>query len=522
MGLLVVQGCRKGGQGGLLGPSRPPYQDTMTPLVMAQHLDFMHWPNVADFQPAVQHFYEDRQYEPAWTKDGKLTGPAKEWIAAFLKADEKGLSPEDYDASQWTERQGWLKSGGKDNVARFDVALTLDVMRYASDLHSGRVSPQHFNFEIDAQSKRLDLPKFVADQATNADDVPQLLSSLEPDADGYRRLEEALPKYLEMVKAQASTPREPLPMVDKAIGPGQAYAGEQALEQQLAMEGDGPEPGGGAGGSFSDAASDAVKSYQARHGVTADGKLTPATIKSLNVPMADRVRQIDDSLERWRWLPDPYMQPRLMVNLPEFVLRGYSPEHEREFTMRVVSGQMKDDHRTPVFTHLMKYLVFRPYWNVPVDIAKKELVPHMERSAGYLEAKNYETTNRAGKVLAGSTANEGGARDGAGAGEAGADELAGPGEIHVSEPVRHLPALDAGDEPVSAVAAGLQPWLCAGAARGRSGGVGAAGAAGEGPRGLGSGPRARGDGRRGREQQDHRVEDAAADCDLLSDGTCGR
>ncbi len=402
MGLLVVQGCRKSGPGGLTGPARPPYQDTMAPLVMAQHLDFMHWPDVADFQPAVEHFYEDRQYEPAWTKDGKVTGAAKGWIAAFSKADEKGLSPEDYDASQWAERQGWLKSGGKDNIARFDVALTLDVMRYASDLHSGRVSPQHFNFEIDAQSKRLDLPKFVADQAMNADDVLQLLSSLEPEADGYRKLEEALPKYLEMAKA----PAESLPMVDKAIGPGQAYAGEQALEHRLAMEGDGPEPGDGAGGTFTGAASDAVKSYQARHGLTTDGKLTPATIKSLNVPMADRVRQIDDSLERWRWLPDPYLQPRLMVNLPEFVVRGYSPEHEREFTMRVVSGQMKDDHRTPVFTHMMKYLVFRPYWNVPVDIAKKELVPHMERSAGYLEAKNYEATNRAGKVLAGATANE--------------------------------------------------------------------------------------------------------------------
>ena len=64
------------------------------------------------------------------------------------------------------------------------------------------------------------------------------------------------------------------------------------------------------------------------------------------------------------------------------------------------------EHKTPVFTHMMKYLVFRPYWNVPVDIAKKELVPHMEGSAGYLEAKNYETTNRAGKVLAGSTAGQ--------------------------------------------------------------------------------------------------------------------
>ena len=275
-------------------------------------------------------------------------------------------------------------------------------MRYLQDLHSGRVSPQHFNFEIDAQSKRLDLPTFLMQEAIGTEDVPKLLRSVEPDAEEYRKLEEVLPKYLQAENAATHA----LPMVESAVAPGQAYAGEKALEQRLAAEGDGEEPVEDAGTHFTGAASDAVKSYQARHGLTVDGKLTPATIRSLNVPLSLRVRQIDDSLERWRWLPEPYLHPRLMVNLPEFVVRGYSPEHEREFTMRVVSGQMKDEHRTPVFAHMMKYLVFRPYWNVPVDIAKKELVPHMEASPGYLETKNYETTNRAGKVLAGSSAND--------------------------------------------------------------------------------------------------------------------
>ncbi len=399
--LAAVGGCRRAKQA-LEGPEKPPYQDAMTPLITAKQLPFQRWSNVADFQPSVESFYKSRAYEPAWTHDGRLTEAAKGFLAAFPKADEKGLMPEDYDASRWEARQQWLATKDKNDIARFDVAMTVDTMRYLSDLHSGRVSPQHFNFEIDAQSKRLDLPKFLMDEAIVSSDVPKLLTSVEPDAEGYRRLEEALPKYLEAAKAETS----PLPMVGSPIAPGQAYAGEAALEGRLAAEGDGEFAEGRAETRFTAEASDALRSYQQRHGLTADGRLTPATVKSLNVPVADRVRQIDDSLERWRWLPAPYLEPRLMVNLPEFVVRGYSPEHEREFTMRVVSGQMKDEHRTPVFTHMMKYLVFRPYWNVPVDIAKKELVPHMEASPGYLEAKNYETTNRAGKVLAGSSAND--------------------------------------------------------------------------------------------------------------------
>jgi murein L,D-transpeptidase YcbB/YkuD len=142
--------------------------------------------------------------------------------------------------------------------------------------------------------------------------------------------------------------------------------------------------------------SDAVKHYQHRHGFTEDGKLTPQTIQSLNVPMDFRVAQLQDSLERWRWLPEPYLHARLMVNLPEFVLRGFDPDHKLDFTMRVVVGKVMGQHETPVFTHMMKYLVFRPYWSVPVDIARKELVPHIESNRGYLASKNFEVTNNKG------------------------------------------------------------------------------------------------------------------------------
>jgi L,D-transpeptidase YcbB len=88
------------------------------------------------------------------------------------------------------------------------------------------------------------------------------------------------------------------------------------------------------------------------------------------------------------------------VNLPEFVLRGYDEHENPEFTMNVVVGKAAGGHDTPVFVHVMKYLVFRPYWNVPADIAKKELVPHMLKTPGYLESKNYEVTTTKGEVKA--------------------------------------------------------------------------------------------------------------------------
>ncbi len=112
------------------------------------------------------------------------------------------------------------------------------------------------------------------------------------------------------------------------------------------------------------------------------------------------MQQLDDSLERWRWLPNDYLNAPLVVNLPEFVLRGYKEDHSRDFTMKVVVGKMLGDHNTPVFTHMMKYLIFRPFWNVPVSIVKKELTSHIEKSGvGYLASKNFETVDSSGKEV---------------------------------------------------------------------------------------------------------------------------
>jgi len=58
------------------------------------------------------------------------------------------------------------------------------------------------------------------------------------------------------------------------------------------------------------------------------------------------------------------------------------------------------DHDTPVFAHMMRYLIFRPYWNVPQDIVAKELMPHIRASGvGYLASHNFEVTDSKGNVL---------------------------------------------------------------------------------------------------------------------------
>jgi L,D-transpeptidase YcbB len=416
--LLLVGGCHRHRKS-KSQPNTTAYADKLHELVEKKVLPpekvdttkvpNLRWPNFSDYESIIKTFYDDRNYEVAWTRDGAPTASAKGFIQAFQDAASKGLIPEDYDAPRWADRVQALNSKSEDAISLFDVAMTVNVMRYISDLRIGRVNPSHFNFEIPVQDKKYDLAEFVSDNAVDAADVPKLITGVEPDSEEYRQTESALAHYMDLAKQQGQAQTDPLPTVPKAISAGATYPALPALLARLQLEGDAeantalsvPDTT-----TFDANLSDAVKHYQHRHGLAEDGKLTPQTIKSLNVPMALRVAQLQDSLERWRWLPEPYLHARLMVNLPEFVLRGYDPDHKLDFTMRVVVGKVMGQRETPVFTHMMKYLVFRPYWSVPVDIARKELVPHIESNRGYLASKNFEVTNNKGVIQTDYTAHQ--------------------------------------------------------------------------------------------------------------------
>ena len=119
--------------------------------------------------------------------------------------------------------------------------MTVNVMRYISDLRIGRVNPSHFNFEIPVQEKKYDLAEFVSDNAVDATDVPKLITSVEPDSDEYRKTEEALAHYLDLAKQQEEAGADPLPVVAKTVSVGETYPAVGALLARLQLEGDAAE-----------------------------------------------------------------------------------------------------------------------------------------------------------------------------------------------------------------------------------------------------------------------------------------
>src|SRR5579875_1727604 len=187
------------------------YADTLSGMVSSGKLQSLRWPTYSDFQAQAEQFYDERNYELTWTRDGRPTESATALIQMFANAAQKGLVPADYDAERWPQRVARLEQIRKakdtsdeaqNDVAQFDVAMTVALMRYLSDIHLGRINPQALNFDIDVPSRRaqFDVAALIDDQFVDADahEIDEAVAKIEPQNPMYRATEEALPKYLSL------------------------------------------------------------------------------------------------------------------------------------------------------------------------------------------------------------------------------------------------------------------------------------------------------------------------------------
>jgi L,D-transpeptidase YcbB len=373
--------------------------------VSGGNLPDLRWPDFSDYSKHAQKFYEFNGNSLWWVKGMEPTPQAQQLIALLLKADQKGLSADDYDGPRWSERLAKLKpttpQPSEADAVKFDLALTVCAMRYVSDLHIGKVNPKHFAFALDDESKKYDLPEFLKDHVVNAGDVAGVLAQVEPPYPGYQRTIKALQTYVELAKKDDG---EQLPPDKKAIVPGDNYPGVPRLTRLLRLVGDLPADANIPAEQliYDGALVDAVKNFQRRLGRDPNGRIDAQTLADLNVPLSRRVRQMQLTLERWRWMPESYQKSPIVANIPEFRLRAYDKDFKIGVTMNVVVGKAYG-HDTPVFSDTMEYVIFRPYWEVPYSITKAEMIPHILRDPDYLAKKGFEVVDSKQNVVSAGT-----------------------------------------------------------------------------------------------------------------------
>lgn len=134
----------------------------------------------------------------------------------------------------------------------------------------------------------------------------------------------------------------------------------------------------------------------------ASGEAAPTPAELKTAPYAQRIRQIELTLERWRWLP-AFNTPPIIVNIPQFRLFAFRSTEDRRaeiLQMDVIVGKTYPKLRTPVFAADLRYVVFRPYWDVPNSITRKEMLADIASKPNFLERQHLQLVDGQGDTSA--------------------------------------------------------------------------------------------------------------------------
>jgi murein L,D-transpeptidase YcbB/YkuD len=356
-------------------------------------------PALGDEASWLARLYGAGQTNLLWVRDGVPTAQGTELLGIIDRVERYGLKPEDYGRALLDASAGAAGTLNADAALRLDVLLSRAALRLVTHLHAGRIDPRAAGFELEPARAALDLEAQLRALAM-APSVAAALQRIEPQFAHYRLLEDALPAY----RALAADPslNALAPPGAQALHAGDAYPDAPALRALLRALGDlpapPPAPGDALPGTLDAELAAGLRHFQTRHGLAPDGALGPSTYAALRTPLAVRVQQIELTLERWRWLP-PFETPPIIVNIPQFQLFAFRTTEDRGaniLQMPVIVGRTYPRTRTPVFVGDLQYVVFRPYWDVPHDIAVRELLPEIRSHGDYLQRQSLELVRGAG------------------------------------------------------------------------------------------------------------------------------
>ncbi len=363
-------------------------------LETGRHPD-LRWPVLSDVQGALAELYASRDWAPVWFRDDTLTTPARAILRSLAEAPTRGLNPADYDV-EWLSLQAAQADTAME--ARTDLALSVAVARFATALRRGRVSPTAVHSTLHLPADSFDLAGTVRVLAT-ADQPNDLLRTLEPPFIQYWLLMSALGRYRQLWQDSSLVA---LPPMKQRLRPGEVYQGVSALRHLLWVLGDFRDtlPLPYLDSMYTGPLVAAVQRFQMRQGFTPDGVIGEATRERLSHPFDQRIRQLELTLERWRWMPRKFPAPPIIVNIPAFRLEAFRTtdlDEQTSLAMNVVVGTAFKTE-TPVFSDQLEYLIFAPYWDVTTTIAINEIKPTALKNPQFLTRNQYELVENGAPV----------------------------------------------------------------------------------------------------------------------------
>lgn len=323
----------------------------------------------------IASVYERRGFAPLWTEPARMASLA----AAIGASAAHGLDPNDYHAARlWAPPVPQADEAGRVRaVAQRDVLATDAFVRLAYHLYFGKADPRsiasgwNFARTLDGVDPATALSDLLA-----APDAAAALEGVAPRLRAYRDLRDALTQLRAVERAGGWPAVAPGPKLE--IG----ASGPRVAQLRARLRAGGDLADDGADGVFDAALEAAVRRFQSRHGLEADGVVGRATLAALNVGVAERIAQVRANLERLRWVARELTGDYLLVDIAGFTARLWLAGAP-VWSARVVVG--RPYRRTPEFRAQMKYLVLNPEWTVPPTILREDVLPKVIADPAYLD-----------------------------------------------------------------------------------------------------------------------------------------
>ncbi len=326
----------------------------------------------------VHQLYQENNFSPLWIQRNGQRNKAATIVKILADSWTEGLHPEDYLLP--SIHSLWYRTSPQ-ALAQLDILLTKGLARYTSDIQGGRINPCMLNPQLFAAARGKEVNIYqLLQQAVAASDLAGFMKNLLPAHNEYRLLKEALSRYRNIASASTWSPIAYGPV----LRPGMKDSRVPSIIKRLQAGGDLPDtiiPTM----QYTEETAAGIVSFQKRFNLAADGVVGDKTLAALNISPNSLIKRILINLERWRWLPHKLQGLHIFVNIASFQLTAFN-DNNPPLHMPVIVGKVYN--KTPVFSDLMRYIVFNPYWNIPLSIAAEEMVPSQIENPDYLTEHN--------------------------------------------------------------------------------------------------------------------------------------
>jgi L,D-transpeptidase YcbB len=340
----------------------------------------------------VPDFYERREFQLAWVKQSSI----EDLFRAIRESDADGLDPRDYHLAALERLRREVEATSTPSptmLADFDILLTDALVRLGYHLMFGKVDPERLDPSWNMSREIIGFePAVTIQRALDSESLYQAIDHEKPKHMFYTELKAALATY-RAIKAAGGWPQI---QSGPSLKPGMHDERIPTLRRRLSLTGDLAPRSADQSWAFDGALVEAVKTFQRRHGLAADGAIGRATLVALNVPVEERIQQLRVNLERGRWILHNLENTFVVVNVA-----GYHSYYVKDGRM-VWQGRAQVGRplrQTPSFKAEMTYLVFNPTWTVPPTILAQDYLPFLKQDPGYVQRKGLKVIDRTGRSV---------------------------------------------------------------------------------------------------------------------------